>query len=280
MSTTTLSNALKSLNSQLGTNKTTDSNYAVQIMDKTSGEPKGGMGLENITAGKAKKLENPVTLWGKTFDGSNSISGGIDISGNIIPETNDSHRCGTAEKNWQAVHSRQVVCNINNTMWIWQGANNEIGFATNGKRCGSIISSGYWCIGDIVPNYKLHVNGDTYTSGSFLSPSNTSDRRLKKDIEDFNATEIISKLFPKSFKWNNHANELIGFDTEEVQYGLIAQEVKEILPSFVVEMKHSANNNNEVETYFGIKYEKLIPIMLKAIKEQQEEIEELKTQIK
>ena len=48
MITETLLNSLKSLFSSLGA-KTSDSNYAVGLFDKTNGEPKGMMGISDLT---------------------------------------------------------------------------------------------------------------------------------------------------------------------------------------------------------------------------------------
>ena len=49
MITETLLNSLKSLFSSLGA-KTSDNNYAVGLFDKTSGEPKGMMGMSDLAS--------------------------------------------------------------------------------------------------------------------------------------------------------------------------------------------------------------------------------------
>jgi hypothetical protein len=54
----------------------------------------------------------------------------------------------------------------------------------------------------------------------------------------------------------------------DFDYGLIAQDVKDIMPNIV----HSMFNGE----YLGIDYIKLIPILISAIKEQQSQISELK----
>ena len=72
------------------------------------------------------------------------------------------------------------------------------------------------------------------------------------------------------------------------QYGFVAQELEQIFPELVVEVVHPGNSdpnskisedNQEVQTYKGVKYIEMIPILLKGMQEQQEEIELLKQRI-
>ena len=49
--------------------------------------------------------------------------------------------------------------------------------------------------------------------------------------------------------------------------GVIAQEIEEVLPEVV----HARDNG-----YKAVKYEKIVPLLIQAIKEQQQQIEELK----
>jgi hypothetical protein len=70
-------------------------------------------------------------------------------------------------------------------------------------------------------------------------------------------------------------------------YGLIAQEVEQVFPELVSSNTHpsTAESRDEKSSdppieYKGVNYSELIPILIEAIKEQQQEIEELKSQIK
>ncbi len=78
-----------------------------------------------------------------------------------------------------------------------------------------------------------------------------------------------------------------------LHYGLIAQEVEEVLPSLVKDNKHTylaptegaGPNNPEEKTevknmdYKTMNYTELIPVLIKAVQQQQEEIEKLRKQI-
>ena len=118
-------------------------------------------------------------------------------------------------------------------------------------------------------------------------PDATSDIRLKKNIERFeNGLDIVLDLKPVRFDWredkcpSSFLQEFREPDDEygypgkvKRQYGLIAQEVEEIAPDLVGERKMYDEN------YKLIRYEKLVPILISAVQEQQKQIEELKKQI-
>ena len=119
------------------------------------------------------------------------------------------------------------------------------------------------------PGGEIWMDGDLEVTGEVTSFS-TSDKRLKENINSLNdSLSIIDKLNPVSFNWNNDAKELSkNKNTDNKQYGLIAQELEEILPSLVHDMYHGE--------YKGVDYEKLIPILISAVKELSNEIKELK----
>jgi len=106
-----------------------------------------------------------------------------------------------------------------------------------------------------------------------------SDRELKKDIQELDGTlDNILNLRPVKYKMLSRkelfeatgSNSFTGLSTENVpQIGLIAQEVQEIFPEMV---------SNIDNTYLGIKYTELVPILIKGLQEQQEKIEQLKAQ--
>ena len=96
-----------------------------------------------------------------------------------------------------------------------------------------------------------------------------SDARLKTvegRIE--NALELIDEISGYYFYENETAKEL-GYDNEGRMVGVIAQEVKEILPEVIAEAPISPE-------YMTVKYDKLIPLLINAIKELKQEIEKLK----
>jgi DNA-directed RNA polymerase subunit L len=68
------------------------------------------------------------------------------------------------------------------------------------------------------------------------------------------------------------------------QYGIMAQDLQAIFPEMVLESVHNIPNPNNEEatndfTIKAVNYSQLIPVLVRAIKEQQKMIEELKREI-
>lgn len=114
----------------------------------------------------------------------------------------------------------------------------------------------------------------------------TSDIRLKEDIQPLNygLAEIL-KLRPVSFNWKEEKvdNFIILSSEKETKLGFIAQEVLEIIPEAIVtkdwfiDGEHPEKGLQEIEAErLGISYSEIIPVMIKAIQEQQENIDKIK----
>jgi hypothetical protein len=92
----------------------------------------------------------------------------------------------------------------------------------------------------------------------------TSARKHKECIVPLqNQIENLKKLEPVSFTWKEDKKEDIG---------LIAEDVEKVLPKMV-----SYEDNGELH---GVQYSKLTAILIKAFQEQQNQIEELKEEVK
>lgn len=179
----------------------------------------------------------------------------------------------------------------------WDMAGNEANFfirdVTSGSRLPfrirpgaptssiDIAASGNVGIGIASPVVKLHVVGDGYFTGKIYAKdailpgsSVPSDRRLKKEINDIkNASNTIALLSPKTFLYDIEKYSNLDLP-DGLQYGLIAQEVEKIIPSFVKDITHPNGSLFKTVNYMG-----LIPILIQGMKEQQEEIERLKSKI-
>ena len=96
----------------------------------------------------------------------------------------------------------------------------------------------------------------------------TSDRRLKDNIEDVNedCSEIVKKVNVKTYNLKSD-------DKKKTHIGFVAQEIKEILPK-----KFEAVVNDD-EEYMGINYGKMSAILWKCCQEQQSKIEHLESRL-
>jgi hypothetical protein len=92
-----------------------------------------------------------------------------------------------------------------------------------------------------------------------------SDMRMKTNIQNLSyGLKELMALRPVSYNWKDTSNK-------GDQIGFIAQEVKKIVPEVVI--------GDELIETIGIKYAELIPVLVNAIKEQQQQIEELKKRV-
>jgi hypothetical protein len=119
---------------------------------------------------------------------------------------------------------------------------------------------------DAISEHILIINGTGVINGMFIS----SDSRFKDNIEPIeNTDEIIKKLNPVAYQYKTDEFKDRNFPAGNT-YGFIAQELNEVLPDAV---------NKERDGYYSVNYIALIPVLTKAIKDQQTEIEALKAKV-
>ena len=110
-----------------------------------------------------------------------------------------------------------------------------------------------------VSSTKMYFVPSTGTL-STVDYNSLSDRTLKENITPItSALDILEKINPVSFDWK---------DTGKHAYGVIAQEIEEVLPEIV-----QTHPDTEIKS---VSYMQLVPILLQAIKELKEEIKILK----
>ena len=113
--------------------------------------------------------------------------------------------------------------------------------------------------------------GSIRTSGSSTSFNTSSDYRLKENVDyHFNALDRVAQLKPARFNFIADADTTVD--------GFLAHEVQDIVPEAISGEKDGVDDEGNPE-YQGIDQSKLVPLLTKAIQEQQEQIESLKSEI-
>jgi hypothetical protein len=125
--------------------------------------------------------------------------------------------------------------------------------------------------------YDLKVNGSIGATSNITAY--VSDERLKENIKTIDSgLEIIDKVRPIEFDWNDKSKE-IGFEPEnEHEFGFSAQQLQEVFPDAVA--PSPINKGGTDMDYLTVQPEKLIPLLVGAVKEQSVQIDGLKERIK
>jgi len=120
-------------------------------------------------------------------------------------------------------------------------------------------------VGDFAKS-RFRVNG-VITANELTK---ISDARVKQNVSNIkNPLEKILKLGGKTYTAISTNGETSPTPTGQLDFGLIAQEVESVLPELV-----STGKNG----YKSVAYLKVIPILIEAIKAQQQQIEDLQSQ--
>ena len=137
---------------------------------------------------------------------------------------------------------------------------------------GAILYPSYGSYVDLGSYGNFWYNLFAYYPVFYTEPVIMSDISIKKDINPLaSAKESIRLLNPVRYKLNpvlsdNTPEDIKSRINNTLQYGFVAQEVQKIFPDLVT---------TQEDGLLGIQYTGLIPVLVKAIQEQQQEIDEL-----
>jgi hypothetical protein len=147
------------------------------------------------------------------------------------------------------------------------GSSNFGGPATFTGIDASVIDVDSLTVGEIsLRSGVLTINGDIRATGDIYALA-SSDERLKENVIPIsNPMDKIKKLGGYTFNWNDISKK----PTHIEEIGVIAQEVQQVLPQIVRE---------KGDGYLGVDYEKIVALLIEGVKHQQEEIDELKSEI-
>lgn len=109
---------------------------------------------------------------------------------------------------------------------------------------------------------------------------NINDRELKKNVVPItNSLRYINKLEPVTYEFNQDKYKQLSLPSGP-QFGFITADVQHVLPAVITPTNlwyNSGKSNDRSLNTNTVDLQKLVPILVGAIKEQQEQIEELKT---
>ena len=222
----------------------------------------GGGGLASVLADTTPQLGGNLDLNTKNISGSGKIDINGHVSGSLL------HMGGTGTSKFTS-HLQAHCLGVGLAPTTTTGEVNAI----SGSFTGPVSASAINTLG-------VSVSGNiTAVSGSFTGPISasvinasgdvtaffSSDERLKDNITPIgSAIDKLNTIGGYEFDWNN-SSEHSGHDV-----GVIAQEIEKVLPEVVVTRGNG---------YKAVRYEKIVALLIQAIKEQQSQIDDLQSRL-
>ena len=137
-----------------------------------------------------------------------------------------------------------------------------------GVRADGMFGIGGWSRG--AWSWYSDASGNTVSAGNM---SGYSDPRLKENVVTISDPfTIINKIDGVRFNWNSHS-KLVEGKWGKADYGVLADQVKSVMPEIVTP---SIKDEENQEIYDTVDYTRLVPVLLEAIKELKREIDLLK----
>jgi hypothetical protein len=181
-----------------------------------------------------------------TLNSDSQVNGNLVVNGTVSANNLVS---GSA----QITKTLQEVTSAGNTTSTSISITNST--ASTSKTTGALIVTG-----------GIGTSGDIFAGGDVVAYA-SSDRRLKDNIELIsNPLQKINKIGGYSFEWNEDKQNIY----KGKDYGVIAQEIEEILPELV---------ENRDNGYKAVKYDKLVSLLIEGIKDLSKQVEELNEKI-
>lgn len=243
----------------------------------------GSLSGNASSASTATKLTNTRTIWGQSFNGTANVSGAMtgvtSITATGLIRTSNLFSAGDGGSDNAYGYYNCTRPNTANTGYVCYAMvrsgtiamglgyyNNEIVLGNAGT---SRQFNEKWLQ---ISGSRLLINGNIEATGAVTAKSSSSDIRLKKNIKEYNALDIIHKLKSVKYYWNDtaKANSPIFNDNEE-HYGLIAQDL--------LINGYSQWVSNCFKDYYVIQYERLIPVLWRGIQQVDNEVATLKKKI-
>jgi hypothetical protein len=162
----------------------------------------------------------------------------------FITDTNDTDKFVIGYGASHPTVPHQIALKANN-------AAGTVGLYTNGSEGARLLS-----------NRDFHVDGNVIAYSTTIS-----DIRLKKDIAPIeDAVTKVQQLNGCTFTY---------LKDDRKSAGLIAQDLEKVLPSCVIE-DEAVFHGEEGETYKTVQYDQVIGLLVEAVKELKQQIEDLK----
>ena len=258
-----------------GVNQTGAQGYQGSLWFGTSDHPAGGTG--SGTEAQFVWRNAGIASTSGTADTGNAAA-----TGNLEFYTNNGSSSATKQMEIKAAGGLKIETDQTHEFYsITNGTAMRINATSDAAR------------GQMLSMRATHINGDSYgqgaawifsstealalvSEGSVVATGNVTAYYSDERLKDFhgkidNAVDKVKQLNGYYFTENAKAKEL-GYNNDKVQLGVSAQEVEKVLPE-AIEIAPISHSEGVDEDYLTVDYGKLAPVLIEAIKEQQETID-------
>lgn len=239
------------------------SNSAVRLTINSSGQVVFGSTLSNGTytytlPGATGTLALTSNLSSYLATSGGTLTGGISIQGTSATTAARIQIVGNG------VSTLVIGQNSRGGVIRGQGGSDELSFWTGGTGEEAAGGGG-------TERMRISGNGSVGAGGSTTNIYNASDIRLKKNITPITlGLDAISALNPVKFNWADGFDEV---EIDKILLGFIAQEVQTVIPEAVETFSGETKLNDTIITdALRVNEKFIIPVLVKAIQEQQAKI--------
>jgi len=232
------------------------------------------MSISNVNSDLSFSLPTSVTEINAPRD-TQILEGGYDANNIILGGSNnkisDSRRCSILNGAGNFIdghYNTHILGHFATPTDQYGNANytvSKIKDDTFYMGCSAEVLGGCRVHGSLKVRANLLIENEIRSEGDIIAFA-SSDERLKTEIQEINdCLTKIQSIRSVRFNWSTAQKTHKGEDI-----GLIAQEVQKIAPEIVTERS---------DGYLAMKYEKMVPILVGAIQDQQKIIDEMRAEI-
>jgi len=252
-----------------------------------NGSPVNGMFRYNTTTNEFEGYQN--SAWGAIGGGTTytagtglTLTGGTEfsITSGTIPTNNNQLTNGAGYTTYTSNQATNTTSGVSFS-GVTINANSDLTLTTGnwtGDKSGKIQrhsthmylqtdNAGRWIFRSSNGSERLYIEA---SSGALVSSNNItafSDVRLKKDVKTIeNALDKVCAM--RGVEYTRKSND-------EREIGVIAQEVKDVVPELVKIEENTDSFNEGISDIHTMKYQNTVGLLIEAIKELEARIKEL-----
>ena len=219
--------------------------------------------VDHLQVGVSATLPDDTALTASTLSAANgTITNNFQITGATAGAANSVFTIGNGSN---TVHIEFANAAANGHLLAKTTNTSDIGSAAKSFRSGYFDTS--IVVGDTVANTTALLADFVYAKQDLVA-NYSSDQQLKDNVLKIDtALDKVNSLGGYSFTWNNNIGDMRAGTPD---YGVIAQEIEDVLP-------HAVDINSR--GHKTVNYNSLIPLLIEAVKELTERVKELEPDV-